>query len=96
MKNWYVAHLEHAQFFREFQQYEKERTAMLNKYSVEELKKFYAKYKDKYQLNAPSSEHVWEASLRKMCVADLGVYPKIKKKATVWLREHGYNQEIKL
>ena len=75
---------------KEIKRWVKERTAMLNKYSVEELKKF----AEKYDLGIPKDEEVLEIALRKMCIADTKVFPAVKKKAKEWLQKNGYREEI--
>ena len=75
--------------------YVKARDICLNKYSIEALKEFHAKYKDNYQLPPlPQDDKTLEVALNKMCIGSRGVYPKIRKQAKQWLIDNGYSDVI--
>lgn len=65
---------------------------MLNKNSIEELKRFCERHRDYVPYN-PTDE-VLEVTLRKMQANKNGVYPKIRNEAKRWLRERGYSEIV--
>ena len=76
-----------------WKKYVKSKREMLNKYSVEEFRKWMAEWK-KYIPDMPEDEKLMELTLNKMIANSTDVTPKLQKKAKKWLLDRGYSQGL--